>query len=64
MDERRKLGSSIEVAIVKRRLTLRQVSVATGIPKSTLHRWICGEIPRAVVAWIKINNLLPHLFER
>lgn len=58
MDERRRLGRSIEVAIVKKRLTLRQVSLATGIPKSTLHRWICGEIPSAVMVWFKLCKFL------
>ena len=58
MDERVKLGKMIEKAIKKKKMTLKEVSLETGIPVSTLHRWICGEMPMGIFMWSKLIVLI------
>lgn len=61
MDERVKLGKMIEEAIKRKGMTLKEVNEETGIPVSTLHRWICGEMPVGVLMWDRLIDLIGDL---
>ncbi|MEC7277900.1 MAG: helix-turn-helix transcriptional regulator [Bdellovibrionota bacterium] len=58
MNERERLGREIEKAIKKKDLTLKEVSAATGIPVSTIHRWICNELPTGAIMILKLIKFL------
>lgn len=58
MNERERIGCEIQKMIKKSGLTLKEVSEATGIPLSTIHRWTCGELPRgAILVFLLIGYL-------
>lgn len=58
VEERVRIGKEIEKAMRLKKLTLQSLSEQTGVPKSTIHRWIVGEVPCSVVYWLKLKNKL------
>lgn len=58
MDEKMRIGKEIEKALIRKKMTLKKASMLTGVPKSTIHRWICGEVPTGVWSLAKLLKLL------
>jgi predicted transcriptional regulator len=58
MNEREKLAKELEKLIKRKGLTLKEVSDSTDVPISTLHRWICGELPIGILRFFRLLRFL------